>query len=338
MARCSLCGGQAVAYVRYARKYLCRDHYLEFVEGKVRRALNRYGMVGRGYRVLAAVSGGKDSSTALGALAALRGELGIELVALHIDLGIFDYSERSYDTALRITRDLGVPLIVVSLKDLLGLGIPELSRRGRRPPCSVCGMIKRYVTNAAAVEVEADAVALGHNADDLAVYNLKSFLSQDLEAISKLGPKTPTIEGLAVSRIRPLYLVYEKESYLYSLLKGLPFLHEECPFVDNRQLEVKLKEHVNRLEEERPGLKLQLVTKLAKRLKDYPEPEGEVSRCKYCGLLSSSSVCGFCRLTMKALGEPMGMKIRLYIRSRAKELGLIPRDGREPETEAKDLN
>ena len=325
MARCSVCGRPAVAFVRYQRRYLCRDHYISFVEGKVRRALKKYGMVREGYRVLVALSGGKDSSTLLGALASLRGELGYELVAVHIDLGIYDYSVRSREAARKLSSALGVPLIEVPLEDVLGATIPELAKMSRRPACSVCGMVKRYVTNAAAVELEVDALALGHNADDLAVYNLKSFLSQDLEAISKLGPKTTTLEDLAVSRIRPLYLVYEKESFLYALLRGLPFLHEECPFVSNRQMEVSLKDIVNKLEDERPGTKMQMVTKLALRIKDYPKPAGEIRRCRVCGLISSGDICSFCRTTKKALGEPMGPRVREYIRSRGLELGLIPR-------------
>jgi uncharacterized protein (TIGR00269 family) len=325
VAKCSVCGAPAVAYVRYARKYFCREHYIKFVEDKVRRAIRKYGLIEKGYRVLVALSGGKDSSTLLGALASLRSEFSFELVALHIDLGIYEYSAKSREAARNLTSKLEVPLIEVPLKDVIGATIPELAKRSRRPACSVCGMVKRYVTNAAAVELEADALALGHNADDLAVYNLKSFLTQDLEAIHKLGPKTESLEDYAVGRIRPLYLVYERESFLYAYLRGLPFLHEECPFVDNRQMEVKLKEVVNSLEEERPGTKMQLVTKLALRIRDYPKPRGEVKRCRVCGLISSGEVCSFCRVTEKAVGKPMGPEVRRYIREKGRELGLIPR-------------
>ncbi len=325
MAKCSVCGGPAVAFIRYQKRYLCRDHYIQFVEDKVRRAIKRYKMAGKGDRILVALSGGKDSTTLLGALSAVRDDIGFELVAVHIDLGIFDYSVKSREAARRLAQSLDVPLIEVPLKEVIGATIPELAKKSRRPACSVCGMIKRYVTNAAAVELEADAVALGHNADDLAVYNLKSFLTQDLEAISKLGPRTDSVEEAAVGRIRPLYLVYEKESFLYSFLRGLPFLHEECPFVDNRQMEVRLKEVVNQLEEERPGTKLQMVTKLALRIKDYPKPRGEIRRCRVCGLISSSEVCSFCRTTERALGKAMGPAVREYIRRKGVELGLIPR-------------
>jgi len=332
LARCSVCGAPAVAYIRYRRRYLCREHYLQFVEEKVRRAMEKYRMARRGYRILVALSGGKDSAALLGALASLRDRLGYELIAIHIDLGIHEYSVRSREAAERLAEKLSVPLIVVPLREVLGATIPELARMSGRPACSVCGMVKRYITNAAAVELEADALALGHNADDLAVYNLKSFLNQDLEAISKLGPKTDSVPGAAVGRIRPLYTVYEKESFLYAYLKGLPFTHEDCPFVENQQMERQLKEVVNKLEEDRPGTKIQLVTKLALRIRDYPKPKGEIKRCRACGLIASSDLCALDRLTLKLFGEPRGPKIREWIRERARKLGLIPRMKVEAET------
>lgn len=325
MARCSVCGRPAVICYRDSRRCLCAEHFLEHVESKVRRTVERYRLIRPGYRVLAAVSGGKDSATMLGVLSRLAGEIGFELIAFHIDLGIGEYSVKSRRAAVELARQLGVPLVVASVRELLGVGVPELARMARRPTCSVCGMVKRYLTNAAAVEAGADAVALGHNADDMAVYALKSFLTQDLEAIGKLGPKTETIPGLAVGRIRPLYTVTEKESFLYAYLRRLPFLHEECPHVSNRQTEIILKEEVARLEDRKPGLRLQLLSKLARRAGDYPRPPGEARACRVCGLIAWGEECSFCRLTRRTLGEPMGARAREYLRSLLEEAGLAPR-------------
>ncbi len=303
----------AVTFVRYQRRYLCSRHYMEFIEGKVRRALKRYRMIGEGDTVLVAVSGGKDSAAVLGALVRLSREMKYRVVALHIDLGIGEYSRKSREAAVSLASKLGIPLIIIDLKEAIGVTIPELARLSKRPVCSVCGLVKRYVTNAVAVEIGANALALGHNADDLAVYNLKSFINQDLEAISKLGPKTESIEGVAVGRIRPLYEVYEKEAFLYAFLLGVPFIHDECPYVDSRSIERRLKETLNVLENERPGTKMMMVRNLAKRIRDYPKPVGFISRCRVCGLISSGEVCSFCRLTSKTLGEAKGPVLRKYI-------------------------
>ncbi|MEB3860085.1 MAG: MoaD/ThiS family protein, partial [Desulfurococcales archaeon] len=178
-ARCGKCGGEAVAYSRYMRMYLCSSHLVELVESKIRRALKRYGMVSRGDLVLVAISGGKDSSTLLGALAKLSRELGFSLLGFHIDLGIGDYSRRSLEASKLLAERAGVPMAVVSVAEITGMTIPELASKARRPVCSVCGLVKRYLINAAAVEAGASAVALGHNADDIIAYNMKSFIAQD---------------------------------------------------------------------------------------------------------------------------------------------------------------
>jgi len=313
VARCSVCSAPAIAYVPYQRRYYCPEHFAEFVERKVRRTVEKYKMLRRGDRVVAMVSGGKDSATLLSTLSGLREEIGFELYAFHIDLGIGDYSVESKRTAVELSRRLGVPLVVFSLREELGYGVPEAAIRLRRPACSVCGIFKRYLYNAVGVELGAK-VATGHNADDLAAYSLKNFLFQELEAIGKLGPVQEGVPGLAATRIRPLYTVYEKESFLYTVARDLPFLHRECPHARLDSLDFRLKDMLNRLEEERPSLKLGLLSRLAKRAGDYPRPSGSYTSCESCGLLSSGGKCSFCRLTEKLSGEPLGGWVRKRIR------------------------
>ena len=319
--RCKLCGRPAIAYVRSMRAHLCESHFWEYFERRVMRILRRAG-VRRGSRVLVAVSGGKDSAAVLEALARLRGVVGFDMAALHIDLGIGDYSRASREAAVEAAAKAGVPIAVVDLREAIGMGIPELAMRARRPPCSVCGLVKRYIINAAAIEAGADYVAMGHNADDIVAYALKAFISQDLEALSKLGPATESMPGLAVGRVRPLYMLSEKESFLYAYTRGAPFTHMECPNVTRRQAEVKLKAWFIELERSMPGIRDQLLGNLARRYRDYPHPPGAASACPTCGLLSSGGECSFCRLTRRVVGKPLGPAMRAYIRERLREAGI----------------
>ncbi|MCE4624888.1 MAG: adenine nucleotide alpha hydrolase family protein [Desulfurococcales archaeon] len=320
MAKCSICGKPAIAYVPYQRRYYCAEHFADHVLSKVRRTLRKYRLVGGGDRVLAAVSGGKDSAVLLDVLARLKREFGYQLAALHIDLGIGEYSVESRRAVESLVRDLGVPLIVFPVKEALGYSIPEMAMRLRRPACSVCGMVKRYIYNAFGVEGRAK-VATGHNADDIMSFALKGFITQDLSSIPKLAPRTPGIEGLAAERIRPLYSVYEKESYLYALVRGLPHYHQECPHARLTSLEFRIKEMINRLEEERPGLKLGFLSKHAKNANQYPRERWEPSPCSSCGLLSSGGECSFCRTTRRLRGEPLGRSVREYARAQLERLG-----------------
>jgi len=316
VAKCSVCGAEAVAYVPYARRYLCAKHFSEFIESKVERAVERFKMVKRGDRILAALSGGKDSSTMVYILSKLSEKMGFELTALHIDLGIPSYSEHARRAAEEVAKYAGVELVVFDMRKVLGVGVPELAKRIGRPYCSVCGTVKRYIINAAAVELGANAVALGHNADDMAVYALKAFADQDLRTLAKMGPKTEGVEG-GVARIRPLYTVYEKEAFIYAYVNGIPFLREECPLAPRRHMLLSLKEFVNKLEDESPSFKLGLLSKLSKNLEFYRKAveEEKTQTCRLCGLMSSGDVCSFCKITSKALGEAMGPAVRSHFRT-----------------------
>jgi len=310
VARCSVCGRPAVAEVRYARRYLCEEHFQEFVERKVEREVRRHRMIRGGDLVLVAVSGGKDSATLAGVLARLQDRLGFRVILAHIDLGIPVYSERSREASLSLARELGLDIRVVSVKELLGYTVPELALRARRPTCSVCGTIKRYLLNAMAIELGARVVATGHNADDIAAYALKAFLTQSLEDLRKQRPANEPVSGMAAGRIKPLYTVYEKESFLYAALRGLPFYHEECPHARLTSMDFRLKQLVNKLEESFPGIKLQLVRGLARNWDKYPGEEWTPVSCRYCGLISYSGECALCRLTRRVAGEPLGPRVR----------------------------
>lgn len=91
--------------------------------------------------------GGKDSVALLHSLWKLRGKLGVELVAITIDLGIAGHSDRYVPLARRVCERLGVPCRVVDLRREYGFSVDEL-RGLRRPVCSLCGAVKWYAARA----------------------------------------------------------------------------------------------------------------------------------------------------------------------------------------------
>ncbi|MEM2739695.1 MAG: TIGR00269 family protein [Candidatus Bathyarchaeia archaeon] len=310
---CSRCSNPATTYIRYAKLKLCREHFLDYILVRVEDAVRRYKMIKPRTRILAAVSGGKDSSTMFLTLSKLTGKLDFDLTALHIDLGIDGYSREARSIAEEVCRIAGVRYAVLELEDLMGLNIAELSRRIRRPPCSVCGAVKRYLLNLAGVETGVEAVALGHHLDDLAVYMVKNFLLQNLEGIRKLGPKTERYEGVLVGRIRPLYEVYERDTALYVSFAGIPYQSLECPF-HSVGMEDRIRAFLDGMEEDSPGFKIAFARSIARSLSKYPQPRYEVRRCGLCGMPSQSDVCSFCRMMMKVLGKPLGLELRDRVR------------------------
>jgi len=322
VAKCAKCGKKAVIRIPYARMWLCRDHFIEFFEDRVLKAIKRYGLAKKGDRVLVAVSGGKDSAALLSALKRAGDEIGFDVIALHIDLGIGEYSRRNREAVRTLAEQLGVKLVIFDVKAVLGMSIPEMALRSRRPPCSVCGLVKRYVINAAAVELGADAVALGHNMDDMIAYIMKAFITQDISNIHKLGPRTESMKG-AVGRIRPLYDTSEREALAYALMKRLSFNHAECPNAAPGSLEREVKAFMNSLERKHPSIKVQLVRRFYKNLASGAYrgvAEAPLYRCPVCGLISDGGICSFCRLTKKLIGRYGGPIVREWFSSTLKGL------------------
>ncbi len=309
--RCSLCGEPAVTVVRYAKLRLCKKHFVEFIKRRVAKAIERYTLIRSGWRVLIAVSGGKDSSVVLQILSDMSKQLGFEVIAVHIDLGIGEYSRKAREVVEKLCRSLGVPLVVLELRDLVGASLPELAVRSRRPTCSVCGLVKRYLINSVALELKADVVALGHHMDDLLPYVVKNFILQNLGEIGKLGPRTESGEGL-VGRIRPLYEVSEREVALYARIQGLPAVEESCPYtVRGGSVEEEVRRFLNSIEERSPGTKIAFARAIARKVSFYRSKlGGQIGRCRYCGTPTSSDICAFCRLTERSLGRPMGPTVR----------------------------
>ena len=326
MAKCSICGKPAIAELRYARLRLCREHFIDFFTRKVEATIGKHGLFGEGERVLLAVSGGKDSASLASVLAGLAKKLGIEPILFHIDLGLGKYSEEQRKAVEALSQKTGLPLILVRVRDILGGdGIPELARKSRRPECSVCGMVKRYLTNLAAIMVKADKVALGHNLDDMLAYLLKNRIMGLEEYSSKLGPVSESIPGLLIARARPLAEVYERETLLYALAAGVPFTHEECPFRPRESIEDVNKEYVNKLEDRTPGVKLRLFTTLLREARAPREGNGEKkpSKCRVCGAPAMGEECSFCKLTRRVYGEPLGPRARRVVEEALRASGVL---------------
>jgi len=320
--RCSVCGGIASYFSPALRRHFCDEHFTDTIVERVRRSINKYKLAGKLKRVVVGLSGGKDSVTLLSILQRLADEFGFEILAVHINLGIGEYSKYSEQVCRELTEKLGIPLLVLNLADLLGMTLPQIVRRSRRPACSVCGTIKRYLLNVVGVEACATAVALGHNADDIAAYILKNFFLQNLSAIKKQGPATDPIDGLAVGRVRPLYEILEDETRSYVKAAKLPYVQAACPFKPRHHFEAGIKRALELLEDEVRGLRLDFLRRIAKNLDVYPNPSEPVRACSICGMISSAEVCAFCKLTTRITGRPLGASVRQRVRETLASLGL----------------
>ncbi len=268
-------------------------------------------MIKEGDTVLVAVSGGKDSIALLAVLNELRSKIHFNLVATYVDLGIEEISSTARFIVENVCRSLGINLVVPSIKEVVRASVPELAKYSRRAVCSVCGIVKRYVINSVAIALGASSVATGHNMDDLMANIIKEFLNLNFSRLSKLVPRTEGIKNLVVGRVRPLYEVTERENLVYALLKKLPFLKITCPYVNLDGIEFHIKKFLTELDIKYPGLRVSFLRRFSKV--ELPEGNGEVRKCRYCGLISRGDVCSFCRLTIKSIGRALGPEVRAYV-------------------------
>lgn len=313
--RCFFCGGAAALKLRYARVTLCREHFLQHVARRVRRAMEASGLLKPGSLVVVGLSGGKDSASLAHILATEGNVLGLKVVGFHVVVDEGEYFSLSEQAVRRLAELLGLDLVLLNLKEVLGVGLRELTAVSNRPPCSVCGIVKRYAINAAGVELKASAVVFAHNLDDILRLMVKNLVTGNAEQLAKLLPLVPTGPGL-VPRLRPLYEVHEDELRLYVKLAGLPYVDRSCPFKHVGWIDTRASAFVEELEERSPGAKLTMIRVLRRLIESAGEGKVvKASACSVCGLAAGSDPCSFCRITRKATGAHGGPLVRGYLRS-----------------------
>ena len=170
----------------------------------MRATIARYDMFPAGQTVVVGVSGGPDSTALLHALAGLRGELGIDLVAAHLNHG-FRGDEAEADAAYvhDLAAGLGIRcwverVDVPGMRKRLHLSAQEVARNARH------AFLKRVAS-----ELGATRIALGHTQND----RIETVL---LNLLRGCGP-----DGLAgfppidLPLVRPLYAVSRAETEAY---------------------------------------------------------------------------------------------------------------------------
>ena len=131
------------------------------LERRVAEALTKHGLSGN--RLLVAVSGGPDSMALLHALQRLRDDFGLKLHGAHLNHKLRDAeSDADAEFVARAFRELGIPFTldsedVAAYRNRHRLSLEDAARRVRYS----------FLANASKNH-NADAIALGHTADDQA--------------------------------------------------------------------------------------------------------------------------------------------------------------------------
>jgi cytoplasmic tRNA 2-thiolation protein 1 len=251
-------------------------------------------------RVAVAVSGGKDSLSLLYVLKKIiEASHRTTPIAITVDEGIKDYRDESLEIVNQFCANIGVENKIVSYKELFGHDMDSaiLNRpsNNKISSCSICGTFRRRAIDIAAEEVGANVVATGHNLDDQIQTFMINMISGD---VMRIGWTSPQSVGrkFRTRKIKPFCEIYEQEIVFYALLRGIPFQTEHCPYM-NESIRTQIREFINTLERERPGIKYNFyhsVSKISNNL-NYLTNDIDSKKCATCGMISKSEICSVCK-------------------------------------------
>jgi len=197
----------------------------EFEVGKLRKRLRRlvgqaiadYAMIDAGDRVMACLSGGKDSYAMLDVLLSLqkRSPQPFTIVAVNLDQKQPGFPA---DVLPRYLAGRGVEFRIVE-QDTYSV-VKRLIPDGATM-CSLCSRLRRGVLYRVAREIGATKIALGHHRDDiLATFFLNLFHGGKLKT---MPPKLVSDDGMHVV-IRPLAYVRERDLARYAEACAFPLI------------------------------------------------------------------------------------------------------------------
>ena len=210
------------------------------------KAIADYGMIEDGDRIMACLSGGKDSYAMLDMLLDLRKRAPIhfDVIAINLDQGQPGFPK---DTLPRYLEELGVAYRILEedTYSIVKRVIPE-----GKTTCGLCSRLRRGILYTHADEMGATKIALGHHRDDLIeTLFLNLFYNGKMKS---MPPKLLSDNGRHVV-IRPLAYVREADLTAYALERQFPII--PCDLCGSQE-NLKRKEIKNMLaawEREEPG-------------------------------------------------------------------------------------
>lgn len=295
---CSKCNKSSVTFIRYNGTHLCKNHFIEYFERRVKKDIKKQGKNIKNIKIGVALSGGKDSTVALYLINDIfYKRTGSEIFAITIDEGIKGYRPESIKIASNNCKKLKIKHFIISFKETIGLTLDDIAAKEKElAECSYCGVFRRLCLNKKARELGVNKLVTGHNLDDMSQSILMNFVNCDMQKLSRLGPHLKIQPGL-IPRMLPIRTIPEKEVALYAILKNIKYHDGECPYAVNA-LRGDFKEVIDNLEYKHPGTRHSILNSydVIKNMLITKYPPAELNKCEKCGEPTSQNICKACIL------------------------------------------
>jgi len=291
---CKKCETESVITLPNSNVKLCKKCFSRYFERKVRKTIRIYNLIDKKDVIGVGVSGGKDSLSMLYLLNKIVGRQ-TKIIAIAIDEGIKGY--RDLSNVVEFCKKYNIELHMYSYKDVFGFTLDEVLKKVKMKPCSVCGVLRRFILNTKARELGVNKLAIGHNLDDEAQTILMNQFRRNNDASVRLGPLTGIKDHkMFIRRIKPLYFLTEKECATFALANELITDYNECTYC-GESYRCELRDMLNNWEAKYPGTKHSIVQSFIEVLpvlkKNYETKE--LKMCYQCGEPCSQNVCQVCK-------------------------------------------
>ena len=231
---------------------------------KIRRASRDYGLIEDGDTIAIGLSGGKDSTLLLYAMAVLKRTLpcNFNIKAVSLDMGWGnDYTEMQ-----AFCEKLEVPFEIIPSE----IGPLIFNERKEKNPCSLCARMRRGAVNGWAHENGCNKVALGHHMDDVIETLLRSLFYEG--HMQTFAPRAYLTRS-DVTVIRPMVYVSEQDITKIGRQIGIPIIQNKCP-ADGYTTRSDVKNLLTTLKKDNPLVKERMMSAVEKDLwTKYRVPE-----------------------------------------------------------------